>query len=340
MIGRFRRPAVLAAAVCCTAGTAAAASSVPTSGTVIARAQTVTRHYRAYGQVQPVAVTDVRAVEAATVTRLVLPGTRVKAGQVLAILRGPQAEALLAQRRGVLHAASLQLAADRRKLAAQLVTRQAVAADVAAYDTARAQLQVALQTLTLRAPAEGDVLAVDAADGEQLGAGQLILTLQTGRLRLKASYYGADALAIHPGMRGVFRPVSGGRVPVRVLTVARALGPDGGEQVWLAPRTAPGPVGAVSGASWRSGQWGSVTLNGATLSLVVVPSRALILDRAQWWVLVRTARGDHRQAVVPGPTRGWLTCIARGLEPGERVVVQNAYLDFYHGIAGQYTPPD
>ncbi len=340
MIRGLGRRAVLAAAACWVAGAAAAASRIPVSGTVIAHAQAVTRHYRAYGEVQPVALTDVRAVEAATVTHLVLPGARVRAGQVLAILAGPQAEALLARRRGALRAASLRLAADRRQRAARLVTRQAVAADVAAYDTARGELQVALQTLTLRAPAAGEVLAVAAADGEQVGAGALILTLQTGRLRLKASYYGADALAIHPGMRGVFRPASGGSVPVRVSTVSRALGPDGGEQVWLARQAARGPGGALAAASWRSGQWGSVTLNGPTRSLVVLPSRALILDRAQWWVLVRTARGAHRQAVVPGPTRGWLTYIERGLEPGERVVVQNAYLDFYHGIAGQYAPPD
>ncbi len=333
------RHAAFAAALCGVAATAAATSSVSMSGTVVARAQSVVQHYRAYGQVQPVAVTNVNAVEAGTVSRLVLPGERVKAGQVLGILAGPQAEALLAERRGALRAAALQLAADRSKRVARLVTRQMVAADQAAYDHARGQLQVALQTLTLRAPAEGDVLAVDAADGEQVAAGQPILTLQTGRPKLKATYYGSDALAIRPGMTGEFRPVSGEVVPVRVLTISRALGPDGGEQVWLSPRAARGGEAARL-ASWRSGLWGTVTLNGATRSMVAVPSRALILDRAQWWVLVRTGHGNHRQRVLPGPSRGWMTFIAQGLEPGAHVVVQNAYLEFFHGIASQYTPPD
>ncbi|MHB1871350.1 MAG: efflux RND transporter periplasmic adaptor subunit [Steroidobacteraceae bacterium] len=331
--------AISSATVHVIAGTAANAAIVSMSGTVIARVRPVVEHYRGYGQVRPVAVTNVNAVEAGTVTHLVLPGARVRAGQVLAILAGPQAEALLAQYRGALRAAAVRLAADHRELSARLVTRQRVAADQAAYTHARGQLQVALHTLTLRAPADGEVLAVDAADGEQLAAGQPVLTLQTGRPKLKAIYYGTDALAIRAGMTGEFRPVSGLPVPVRVLTVAGALGVDGGEQVWLAPRAAPGRE-ARRMASWRSGQWGTVTLNGATRSMVALPSRALILDRAHWWVLVRTEHGNRRQQVVPGSSRGWTTFIARGVTPGEHVVVQNAYLEFFRGIARQYTPPN
>jgi multidrug efflux pump subunit AcrA (membrane-fusion protein) len=331
--------AISSASVHAIVGTAPNAAIVSMSGTVIARVRPVVEHYRGYGQVQPVAVTNVNAVEAGTVSHLVLPGARVRAGQVLAILAGPQAEALLAQYRGVLRAAAVRLAADHRELAARLVTRQRVAADQAAYAHARGQLQVALHTLTLRAPADGEVLGVDAADGEQVAAGQPILALQTGRPNLKAIYYGTDALAIRPGMSGEFRPASGAPVPVRVLTVSGAMAADGGEQVWLAPRSVPARTAGGSTA-WRSGQWGTVRLRGATRSMVALPSRALILDRAQWWVLVRTEQGDRRQPVVLGPTRGWTTFIARGVTPGEHVVVQNAYLEFFHGIARRYTPPN
>lgn len=318
-------------------GEAPAASE---TATLTVRAQPVTESFSAYGQIQPVAVAQVYAVEAGVVRRLVLPGERVAAGQVLAALAGAQAESLLAQRRNALRTASIQLAADRRKLTAQLVTRQTVAADEAAYETARGELRVALQTLTLRAPADGQVLAVAAADGERVAAGQLILTLQTSRPWLNATYYGTDALAIHPGMTGRFQPASGGAIPVRVRTVADALGPDGGVQVGLFPVSTGGHDPAASSQSWRSGEWGTVTLDGATRSMVAVPTRALILDQARWWVLVRTSTGNHPQAVVPGPTRGWDTFIEQGLSPGEQVVVQNAYLEFHRGISQRYTPPD
>lgn len=320
------------------APTAAAAGAL--APTMIVRAQSVAQTFRAYGEVKPIAVTQMRAVEAGVVQRLALPGERVKGGQVLAVLGGPQAQSLLAQRRGALRAASIQLAADRHKLTAQLVTRQTLAADQAAYATARGRLQVAVQTLTLRAPAPGQVLAVHAADGEQVAAGQLILTLETRRPWLSATYYGARALSLHPGMTGRFQPVWGGSIPVRVRTVSHALGPGGGEQVRLLPGPQTRHEAAAVRAFWRSGQWGTVTLAGAARPLIAVPTRALILDRARWWVLVRTPHGDRRQQVVPGPTHGWVTYVARGLKPGEQVVVENAFLEFHRGISQRYTPPN
>ncbi len=319
---------------------AAATASASQAAIMTVRALPVTETFRAYGRIQPVAAAQVRAVEPGVVSRLVLPGERVTAGQVLAVLGGPQAQSLLAARRGALRAASIQLAADRRKLTAQLATRQALAADEAAYAAARGRLQVALQTLTLRAPAGGQVLAVAAADGEQVAAGQLILTLQTTRPWLTATYYGPRSLAIHPGMIGQFRPLSGPPMPVRVRTVSQALGADGGEQVGLFPRAAGGHDTAAQTGSWRSGEWGTVTLAGARRPMVAVPTRALILDRAHWWVLVRTARGDRRRRIVPGPTRGWTTYVSSGLKPGERVVVANAFLEFHRGISRRYTPPN
>jgi multidrug efflux pump subunit AcrA (membrane-fusion protein) len=322
------------------ARSAAATAPAADAATLTVRSQPVTQTYQAYGQVESVALTQVRAVEAGVVRRLLLPGERVTAGQVLAVLGGPQAASLLAQRRSALHSASIQLAADRRKLTAQLVTRQTVAADEAAYAAARGRLQVALQTLTLRAPANGQVLAVDAADGEQVAAGQLILTLLTGRPWLSATFYGADALVIHPGMSGRFQPAAGGAIPVRVKTVSQALGPGGGEQVGLLPLGPRAHGAGVLADRWRSGQWGTVTLDGKSQAMVAVPTRALILDQARWWVLVRTPQGDRRQEVVPGPTSGWQTYVSRGLKPGEQVVVENAYLEFHRGISQRYMPPD
>ena len=311
-----------------------------TAATLIVQAQPVTVTFRAYGQIQPIAITRVSAVESGVVTRLVLPGERISAGQELAVLAGPQAQSLLAERRSALRAAAVQLAVDRRKLTLRLVTRQTLAADEAAFELARGELQVALQTLTVRAPADGEVIGVEAANGSQVAAGQPILTLQTSQPWLQATYYGAQALAIHPGMTGRFQPASGDAVPVRVKTVSQALQADGGEQVGLFPVRPSGHGSAAAMVSWRSGQWGTVTLFGATRPMIAVPTRALILDRARWWVLVRTPGGDRQRRVVPGPASGWTTYISQGLRPGEQVVIENAYLEFHRGISQRYTPPD
>jgi RND family efflux transporter MFP subunit len=316
---------------------------------VTVQTETVTNQFEAYAQVEPIAVLPIRAVEAGQIIKLeIVPGTAVQAGQKLAQLGGPEIQAMLAQdeaavssARTNLLAAQKSLTIEQQQLAARLVTRQmvlqaesAVAQAQAVCDTAQAQLRALRQTITLTAPAGGTVLAVNAAEGQRVVAGETILTLQPAdKLWLKASYYGADVAAIQVGMAGQFNPASGGEpISVKVISAFGALNPDGGESVGLLADT-PTP-------GWLNGESGTVTLNGAARSLVVVPTRALILDQGQWWVLVHTDQGDQRRVVTPGPARGWQTFIERGLKPGDQVVVENAYLEFHRGISQTYMPPD
>ncbi len=345
---------VAGAAIASANATVTAASE---SGTVTVRAEPVAARFEAYGQVEPIAVLPVRAVEAGVVAALrVVPGSQVKAGEALATLTGPEIQSLLVSREGAVRSARTRLtgakralAIERRQLTAQLSTQQAVAAAqsalaaaTAAFNTARAQLEVAEEMSTLRAPSAGTVLAVSVAEGERVAAGQTLVTLQTtGRLWLTASYYGMDATAIRVGMRGRFVPTAGGTpARLKVAAVSAALTPDGGESIGLLAADQPAGGKGSFAAPWLNGEKGTVTLEGPTRALIAVPTRALILDQARWWVLGRAGTGDRRQEVVPGPTRGWQTYIERGLEPGERVVVQNAYLEFHRAISQHYTPPD
>ncbi|MDE2263907.1 MAG: efflux RND transporter periplasmic adaptor subunit [Gammaproteobacteria bacterium] len=359
------------AAFALTASTAIAADSAGAEGTVTVREQPVAAEYAAYAQVRPVAVVPVRALEPGAVAAVrVEPGSPVTAGQPLATLSGPEIGALLTGRRGAVRSAQTRLiaarrtlAAETRQLAGQLSTRQAVAAArsavaAAAADlqTAQAQLRVAQESSVLRAPSAGTVMSVDAGSGERVTAGQAVLTLQPrGSLWLEATYYGRDAASIHVGMQGRFEPASGSDpVRVKVASVFAALAADGGEKIGLVATGAgsgSGP-GSSSGsgpgsaarpapaAPWLNGEWGTVTVAGPARRMVAVPTGALILDRAKWWVLVRTAGGDRPRAVLPGPTRRWDTFIEKGLAPGQQVVVQNAYLEFHSGISRHYTPPD
>lgn len=347
----FRGPASIA-----DEGATAAAGAQ--RGTITARVQQVPQYLQAYGEVRPVALLPLRALAAGIVTGLrVLPGSRVSAGETLASLNGPEIHSLLVARQGALRSARSRLIAarraldiERRQLTVQLSTRQsvaaaqsAVAAATAAFNSAQAQLRLAEGMSALHAPWAGTVLAVSAADGEQVAAGQLILTLQPpdNRLGVVATYYGADAAAIRPGMKGQFQPAGGeAPVPVEVAAVAGALAPDGGEEVRLVASDAKARDSATAVAPWLNGEWGRVTVEGAARPMVPVPTEALILDQAHWWVLVRTPRGDQPRPVTPGPTRGWQTFIEKGLVPGQQVVVQNAFLEYHRGIASSYTPPE
>lgn len=318
---------------------------------VTVHAQAVSHELQAYGQVEPIAVVQVRAVDPGTLSGLrVVPGSEVRDGEVLARIGGPRMQSLLIAREQTLRsakareeAASRSLQIVRSQFAAQLATRQAVdaaqsdlAAARATVQTADAQWQEVRKLKTVRAPAAGTVLTVRAADGEQVAPGQGLVTLQpAGKLWIRAAYYGADAARLHVGMTGRFQPSGDGEaLPVKVAAISPAMAADAGVHVGLVPKTPEAP------RWWISGQWGKLTLEEATRRMVMVPTQALVLDRGHWWVLLHTRAGNKPQQVVPGPTQGWQTAIASGLQPGQQVVVTGAFLEYHRGIAHSYTPPD
>jgi RND family efflux transporter MFP subunit len=318
-------------------------------GYVTAQAATVTPRLEAYGQVQPISALPVNAAEEGTVTGLsVLPGMHVRTGEDLAHLSGPaiqsalqQSEADIRSARAQLTAAQKTLAIEREQLPSHLTTRAAIQQAESAtaqartnFDNAQSHLQAVRQMMTLSAPADGTVLAINASDGQLMNIGQPVVTLETtAKLWLRASYYGADLSLIRVGMRGVFSPASGSSpIPVRVRAVSGAVTAGEAEMIGLTP--------ATSAAQWVNGEFGSVTVDLPARKLVAVPTCALILDEGKWWVLVHTAQGDHPQEVVPGPARGWNTFLESGLSAGSHVVVEDAYLLFHRGISKAYQPPD
>lgn len=326
------------------AGGAAAGPAV-----VAARSRMVSEPLTTYATVVPIAVTRLRAVEAGTVKGLdLMPGQAVAAGAVLGRLEGPQITARLARRQAAaagaeaaVRAAQRSLAIERQKLAARLATRQSVYQAEAALAEAEARRGAAEASLTaarnsavLRAPVTGTVASLTTSDGEHVAAGQTLLTLQSkARLWLRAVYYGADADAVRVGMRGRFAPAGGGAlVEVEVVSLLPTLRPDGGRTVGLRART--------PSADWSSGEAGMVTLKGARRLAVAVPTRALILDRGRWWVLVHTAHGNRRQAVTPGESNDGETLIDAGLSAGTQVVIGDAYRIFHRDFAHRYQPPD
>lgn len=316
---------------------------------VLAREQPFTPRLHAYAQVVPTNLLRVRARLAGTIEGLsCLPGDPVQAGAAIARLEGAEVAALVAVRSAAvkrteadLVAARQSLAIERHKMKAHLSTRLAVdqaqatlAEAEARASVARARLQAAHDMRTLRSPVEGRVLALHGANGEHVEAGEAVVSIEpTHGLWLRATFYGAHAAAIRVGMHGSFAPFHRGRSePVRVRSVFAKLEADGGEGVGLvAENVAPG---------WKNGESGTLTVVEPERSAVAIPTRALILDRGRWWVLVHTSQGDRRQPVKPGPSRGDTTLIEEGLAAGTPVVVENAYLEFHQRISGHYHPPD
>lgn len=321
------------------------------SEVVTANARTITRTLSGYGQAEPMAIVQVRVSNPGTLDGLtLLPGSIIAANQILAHVGGPRVQALLTAREQALHsaqaradAATRKLAIAERLLAERLATRQTVitarsdlAAARAAETTADAQLREVRENRIVRAPATGTVVAVHAANGEEVSAGQTLLTLQpAGQLWIHATFYGADARLLRVGMTGRFQPAGDDApIAVRIEAIGSRLAADAGLEVDLVA-TAP-----ASAAALLNGEWGSVSIEGPSRRMVVVPTRALILDGGRWWVLVRTPHGDEARQVTPGPVQGWETTIGSGVTPGQQVVVTDAYLEYYRSIAHAYTAPD
>jgi membrane fusion protein, heavy metal efflux system len=340
-----RIAAILGLGCVLAAGPAFAASN----GSVVARSVTVTPRFEAYAKVVPIALASLRAAVPGVVAGLTaVPGQTVAAGKVIGELQGPEIAMLLAERKNAVasaqtafHAAQQSLAVTRENRAAKLGTRQTVFEAQAALAQSRAALAAAASALAaaqastrLQAPASGIVVARDAANGERVAAGQTILTVapQHG-LWIEADYYGADASRIHPGLQGRFTPVDGAAsFAVKVASILSPQRPDGGQPVGLRPLDPRRDL--------VNGEAGTVVIEGAKRSVVAVPTRALILDRGKWWVLVQGPHGDERREVTPGASRGDETLIAQGLAPGTAVVVTNAYLQFHRDVAQHYQPPD
>lgn len=325
------------------------AALAATPGTVAARPRMLPTELHAYAQVVPVAELPVRAPVTGIVTDMhLLPGDRVSAGADLGRLAGPDVEAYLAQREAAVRSAQAAAKAARsildvrrqmrsERLGTRLNVYHAEAEFAQAQATlaqSRAALRAAQAAIRLTAATDAKVRAVLVANGERVSPGQRLITLQpSGRLWLRATFYGKKAASVQPGMSGRFTPADGSpAIAVRVRGVIGRLRSDGGETVGL--------VATTGAPSWRTGEAGTLTLDGTARPVVMIPTRALILDQGQWWVLVHAGAHEQHRRVVPGAREGESTAIVQGLQPGERVVVSNAYLRFHRGVAGQYQPPD
>ncbi len=319
------------------------------NGVMTVQKLTIQTHLTAYARVTPIALVHLNAEKGGIINGLDLfPGENIQEGSIVGHLTGPKIDGQLAEletalsgARAGLEVAGKRLGLLRQQLAARISTRSAVYAaqinlDAAKtrFEIARTRLKAAHAAVVLRAPANGTVLSIDAANGQAIQTGQSILTMvKAGSLWVVARWYGPDAAAVKIGMTGTFSPSDGtAEIPVTVRSIMGTVGLDGGRTIGL--------VATIPHPGWPNGDTGMVTLLGPSRQLVAVPTRALILDQGRWWVLVHNSRGNHRQEVFPGPSRGTQTLVVKGLEPGAQVVVENAYLEFHRDLSKHYEQPD
>jgi len=312
------------------------------------KSRTMVNKLTAYAHVEPIRTITVRTVVDGTITDLLaVPGVTVQKGEVLARLTGPEYEAKVqkAHLSAVRARTALNLAKKTfsgvKQTYPDLSTRQQLEQARAAVADARIDLLSARNRLTylhqrqlIKAPVNGSILETFVGNGECVTANDPVVRLQPrGALWLRALFYGKDLGLLRTGMRGIFQPATGGKqIPVTVKTIIAPLNPNGGRGVAC--------ISANNKPIWYNGEAGMLQLEGQKHNWAEVPTTSIILYQGRWWVLVHDIRGDHRQAVIPGPIIGNMTLVKGSVKPGQQVVVTDAYLRFHRNFSHQYQPPD
>ncbi len=278
----------------------------------------------AYGATEagPGATQSVVAPAEAIVVAVLAPtGTSVGAGQAIVSLRPSRTSRIEAAR-----AASDAQLANAAYARAQRLRRDGLVAD-ADVDTARAAATTARATVanlgiggggtTLRAPIGGTVQALTARAGDQIAGGTSLATI-AGRGDIRARFGVDPALAarIHPGQTVQIQLTAGG-APITAPVVGVDPSADPTSRLASVFVRMPGGYSLAAGEPLRA-----TVQTGATASGLTIPYSALLDDGGRSFVFVVRGGLANRVAVSPGNSTGDLVQIARGLQAGDKVVVE------------------
>ena len=244
------------------------------------------------------------------------PYTAVKVGQPLAELLAPSWNSAIAEYRALQHARSSDAQALRAAARQRLQVLGLTAADIASARDGR---------ITLHAPQDGVVTALDVREGQQVGAGQTLMTLNG------LSTVWVEA-ALPQAMAGIVRAGT----PVTVRTTALPGHVFRGQVETLLPdidattRTEQARIVlANSGDALSPGMFVDVGLQPASGPPVPVVPDGAVIATGSATPRVIVAEGDGRfrpVAVRLGRSAGGYTEVLVGLVGGERVVVSGQFL--------------
>ena len=283
-----------------------------------------------------------------------LPGTPVKAGDLLARLSGPARAAAIQKARGDVDRATANLKLARGLVegmgktpeglvtTAQRQTAQNGAATAAIdLDTAKDALDLLIAQGEIRAPADGVITAALASDGQHVTLDAPIAKLQPKTaLWLEASFWGEEARALSVGMRGIFTPGDGSSpVAVELSRIIAAQRPDGSVLAVCSVSSSKATTRPVN-PPLRLGESGILILSGKSRRVIEVPTTALVMSAGKWWVEVISGNDEKPRQIDIGEEDGPFTAVRSGLSAGESVVVTEAYLHFNRDFAKQYQHSD
>lgn len=256
----------------------------------------------------------------AVVTRLQVraPYTMVTAGEPLAELLAPQWNSALAEYEALQGAQSADAKALRGAARQRLEVLGLSAADIRSARAGRGS------EITLHAPQTGMVTALEVREGQRVGAGQALMTVNgLDSVWIEAALPQAVAGTVHRGTPVTVRvdALPGQTLDGTVETLLPDI--DSATRTQRARIVLANPQGRLS-----PGMFATVQLSPADgEALPVVPDDALIATGQQTRVIVAEADGHFRPLVVrTGHAADGYTEILDGLHGGEKIVVSGQFL--------------
>ncbi|MEO6037529.1 MAG: efflux RND transporter periplasmic adaptor subunit, partial [Saprospiraceae bacterium] len=273
-------------------------------------------------------------------------GQAVRAGQTLAILQQTLGAAEQVGIAGSNADLAVQIETTRARVAAtrrefdrlnairDIAAARDVQAAEAAYNQARAELQ-ALQnrtganaaansrTVALVAPISGMLGAFTLSPGAEVVAGQTLFTVTNlNKVYVEAQVYDRDVSAIQAGNKFLVTCSTDDHktAEVRLISPAQMMNPGNQSQRVLFEMDNPG-------GDFKIGEFVTVNaLNQRSSRQITVPNSALTEINGKTAVFLKHAPEEFELAYVQtGEDDGTRTLIIKGMEEGEKVVVNGAY---------------
>jgi len=257
-------------------------------------------------------------------------GDRVRAGQVLAVLRGTEVDAAVAQAAEAVEKSRRDLERAKQLRVDEVATQEQVEDLTTAYNVARSNLQAVqfnARFANIVAPADGVVLQRLAEADELVAGGQPVLVVgSTGDgWVVRAALADRDAVRVEIDDAAAigFDAFPGRRFEGRVARIGSSADPQTGTfEVEIA--VAPGGARFVRGLVAKV----ELAIRGVDdTPRTVVPVTAIVeADGPVGVVYVLDPAGDiaRRREVTVGPVTGGRVVVLAGLDPGEQVVTDGA----------------
>lgn len=264
-------------------------------------------------------------------------GDPVGTGETVALLESREAAAFVAQRNAAAaraQAARAAAAREQRLFNARITAKQDLEAAVAARQTAEADLQqaqAAVQAagvtgggryLAVRSPISGRITEVDTQLGAYVSAGaELFNVSDPRRIQIEAAVPATDVQRVRPGDKASVELPNGGIVEATVRSTSPSLNAESRAATVVLQLN-----GAAGGLA--QGQAVRVRINprGSKQGGIVLPEQSVQQIEGRDMVFVQTKGGFQATAVSLGQRSGGRVEILEGLQPGQTVVTEGAFV--------------